>query len=119
MEGETHRKPKRFAVRVVEPRGPSLVVEVHDKADWYRAVIPISTVDERSTVAEPDLQAGRYGEDWAALIKTEDFPQRCAEALHIRGIFSFAELRAKGPEAKGAILEAAQVSLLALLSKEK
>lgn len=128
--GEGHQeKPenkvsRRRPVRVAEGRNKSVVVEVKggEGEPWYRSVVPTGAVSgEPPTVRQDDLDAGRYGEDWARLTEplAKEYPRRLAEALREQGIFSFEELRAKVPQAKVAHMTALGHVLTALLQTKK
>ena len=117
---------KMLDVRVVEPRNESVVVEVKNSKEWYRAVVPIQVVrripnTDKAIVAEDDLRAGAYSEDWAALAESsaKEFPKRLADALREQGIFSFEDFRNGGRLTRAAIVTAHSHVIADLLAKEK
>lgn len=123
----TPPKPRRKAidVHVIEYRTKSVVVEVKNAREWYRSVVPLEALKVTGmgvgVVFDDDLEAGRYGEDWASIAETlvKTFPKRFSDAMHAQGIFSFADLRAKVPQAKAALMTAYEFDLASLVRKEQ
>jgi hypothetical protein len=91
-EEKKERKPKQIAVKVVESKGKSALVQWRDGDDLRRAYVPADKV-KGDQCDEDTLKAGiPYGVPWEQLITIKFDPVAIARLLRQRGIWTSRDL---------------------------
>lgn len=83
------KRRKMIKVRIVERRGPSVLVEWDVGDDWRRAFIPTDVLEEDECDAD-ELEAGiQYGEPWEKYADVSGItPEAIGKGLRRRGIWT-------------------------------
>lgn len=117
-EEKKERKPKQIAVKVVESKGKSALVQWRDGDDLRRAYVPadkVTVADEGARCDEDTLKAGiPYGVPWEELIKFDIDPAAIARELRLRGIWTSRDLEMNPKALRRAVDEATGLTPSAL-----
>ena len=104
-------------VKIIRDSGPTCLVEWTEHDDLRRAYVPKEVIQHLRVPVE-ELAAGTpYGVRWERLIEVHATPERVAQALRRRGIWTAEQLRGRWSEAKTAIWEAVAMDLVGLLRR--
>lgn len=111
MQNEDPVSEVKVRVKVVENRGPSVLVEYQEKAGekgekvtLKRCVVPFAAVDEDGKVDAGILELGvPYGIPWESVIVLSATPEALAEALRANGIWTYSDIEANPNAVLGAI----------------
>lgn len=110
---------QQIAVRVVQRRGESALVEWLDGEQQIRATIPVTAVVD-DLVAEDVLAAGiPYGVPWGELVQLTATPEAVQAELYRVGVWTVEDLRRNPQLALGALQRVYGVDLAALMRAAK
>lgn len=105
-EKKKERKPKRVAVKVIEQKDQSALVEWSVEGDLCRAYIPAAKV-EGGQCGEDTLAAGiPYGVPWEDVISTAPTREAIGKQLRRHGIWTRADIERNMQGAQRAINQA-------------
>jgi hypothetical protein len=109
--------PVYSPVTVIENRGPAVLVEYKKDGRLFRTIIPqeelINGQVDEYTLAALGIP---YGLPWEEMIKMKSTPERLAEELRIRGIWTIEDLRRNQPVLFGAIQAVYGLDLAGLIN---
>jgi hypothetical protein len=109
--------PVMVDVKIIRDSGPTCLVEWTEHDDLWRAYVPKEVI-QHLRVSADELAAGTpYGVRWEKLIEVHATPERVAQALRRRGIWTAEQLNGRWPEAKTAMIEATAMDLVGLLRR--
>ena len=105
-EKKKERKPKQVAVRVVEQRDKSALVEWEAEGDLCRAYVPAAKI-EGGQCDEDTLAAGiRYGVPWEDILGEMPSGETVGKQLRRHGIWTRADIEKNMQGAQRAINQA-------------
>lgn len=105
-----------LAVNIIEYRGESALVEFVDDSKLKRAIIPASEVKDGKVDAEILALGIPYGLPWEDLIKLQSTPERLADELRMRGIWTIDDMRRHQSAVFGALQAVYGIDLAALIN---